>query len=92
MVHFKDIYRKERKLYKKYSWWIYIILGKNAKYSSPKAFTILTLALHALNFVSYKGLKACWEIMLFCKIILLTVVKENGIQQEFLQDWKPKIV
>lgn len=30
--------------------------------------------------------------MLFCKIILLTVVKENGIQQEFLQDWKPQIV
>lgn len=52
MVHLKDIFKKERKLYGKYSWQIHIILGKNAKYSSPKAFTIATLKLHRLNFLT----------------------------------------
>lgn len=68
MVHFKDICRKERKLYRKYSWEIHIILGKSAKQLSSKAFKIATLKLHGLNFLPYKALKAYREILLFVKL------------------------
>lgn len=91
MVHLKDIFKKERKLYGKYSWQIHIILGKNAKYSSPKAFTIATLKLHRLNFLPYNALKAYRKIMLFVKLSCWVLLRKMASSKSSCKIESPKL-